>query len=188
MMVTSKAEFFRLSQQMEFGNRLRQWGWGEFLQQFERGQVPLRVSVRNCLAGGDARVQRYRLDPRDAVLHCRRLIRERIVTPGQLILDESAPDDCVTLQAEVMNSTRFLDMRYALDARGMGMRQVYDQMQHANGLRAVTVLKERLDAPSWDNLCRILEEYQDSVVELSTYEIPVGVLGHNTLIWECRNF
>jgi hypothetical protein len=128
------------------------------------------------------------MNPYDAVHHCRRLIRERIVTPEQLILDESAPDHRVTLQAEVMNSPRFIDMRYALDARGMGMRQAYDQMQHANGLRAVTVLKERLDAPSWDNLCRILQEYPDSVVELSAYEIPVGVLGHNALIWEVRDY
>jgi hypothetical protein len=116
------------------------------------------------------------------------LIQEGIVKGPELILDESAPDDRVTLQAEVMNSERFIDMRYALDARGMGMRQAYDQMKHANGLRAVTILKERLDAPSWDNLCRILQEYPDSVVELSAYEIPVGVLGHNALFWEVRDF
>ena len=134
------------------------------------------------------RVQRYRLTPAQALNHCNKLLRSHAVDRKDLVLDESAPDDRVVLQAEVMNSPKFIDMRYALNARGLGMRQAYEIMKHAGGIKAVTILKECLDAESWDNLCEILENYGDSVVELSSYEIPVGVLGWNSLVWEVRNY
>jgi hypothetical protein len=70
----------------------------------------------------------------------------------------------------------------------MGMRQAYEIMKHASGLKAVTILKENMDAPSWDNLCGILQEYSDSVVELSSYSVPVGVLGLSTIVWEVRDY
>jgi hypothetical protein len=202
--VRSKAEFFRLSQEMVFGNRLQQFGWKLFDEMFqdcrnarcigrepwydsELPPMPEKVSVRNVLAGGDERVQRYRLGPAFAHAHCVSLIKTHIVTPEQLILDESAPDHLVTLQAEVRNSERFIDMRFALHS-GVGMRPAYAAMKPVSGIRAVTILKEYLDAPSWDNLCEILHVYSESVVELSSYSVPVGVLGLSTIIWEVRNY
>jgi hypothetical protein len=123
----------------------------------------------------------------EAYVHCRDLIQEHIVNAEDLILDESAPDDRVVLQAEVMNSRCFLDMRYALHS-GMGMRPAYEIMQHTNGIRAVEILKTYLDASSWDNLCWILQEYSDCVVELSSYDCAVGVLGWSTIFWEVRAY
>lgn len=189
MVVNSKSEFFALSKQLVFGNRLRQWGWYEYLQ-LRGDEIPRRVSVRNCIAGGDTRVQRYRLLPRKATEHCLRLLRSHIVEPGQLLLDESAPDDVVQLQAEVMNDERFLWIRYltAPRATGIGMRQAYPLMSFADGLHAVSILKRQLDANSWEQLCWILRAYPDSVVELSSYSCSLGVLGWNTIFWEVRNY
>jgi hypothetical protein len=133
-------------------------------------------------------VQRYRLLPGAAFRHCRRLIQNGVVEPGALILDESAPDDRVTLQTEVMNDEQFLYMRYTVEGQNMGMRQAYEIMKHARGAVAVAILKHYLDGASWDSLCEILAEYQDSVVELSAYSIPVGVLRRNAIIWETRNY
>jgi hypothetical protein len=185
--VDSKAEFFRLSQNFEFGNRLRQWNWQEFLSLLNNGGAPPAVSVRNTGVPGQMKMQRYRMPPCEAYEHCQGLIRAGYAVDS-LLLDESAPDDCVTLQCEVMNSSRFIELRYALNAHGMGMRQAYEIMSHAWGSRALTILRRHLDASSQDNLFRILEEYGDSCVELSAYSIPVGVLGWNTIFWEVRNF
>lgn len=184
--VFSKAEFFRRSNNLEFGNRLRQWSWYEYLG-LRLEELPKLVSVRNCLAGGDTRVQRYRMLPVQATNHCIQLLLSHVVTVEDLLLDESAPDDLVALQAEVRNSERFIDIRYA-EYSGVGMRQAYDQMKHVSGARAVAVLREHLDAPSLDNLWDILARFQDSVVELSAYAVPVGVLSLNTIIWEVRNY
>ncbi len=93
----------------------------------------------------------------------------------------------VRLQCEVMNSPRYLEIRYAWNS-GVGMRQAYDQMRSRYGLQALLILRRYLDAPSFDNLQWILETYCDSVVELSAYPMGVGVLGWNTLFWEVRNY
>jgi hypothetical protein len=123
---------------------------------------------------------------RQALQLCKRLVQAGYQA-DELLLDESAPDHIVVLQAEVMNSPRFLDMHYCLHS-GVGMRQAYAMMSYANGLTAVNLLRAYLDPPSMDTLLAILHDYSDSVVELSTYPISVGVLGWNTLFWEVRNY
>jgi hypothetical protein len=152
---------------------------------------PPQISVRNTKAGGDTRVQRYRMTPEEAAAHCKDLIQHYIVQPGELVLDESAPDHLVTLHAEVWRGPTGLEMRRALDA-GVGMRPAFSvdnpQQQHVSGLRAVFTLREYLDAPSYDCLQETLEHYPDSVNELSAYRVTLGVLNWNTVFWECRNY
>lgn len=104
-----------------------------------------------------------------------------------MLLDESAPDHQVVLQCEVINGPEFVTMRYCLHS-GVGMRDAYDQMGHIHGLSAVQILRQHLDAPSNDMLWEILNKYNESVVELSTYPFGLGVLGWNTLFWEVRNW
>jgi hypothetical protein len=123
---------------------------------------------------------------KQALQLCKRLLQVGY-QEDELFLDESAPDRIVVLQAEVMNSPRFVDMHYCLHS-GVGMRQAYAMMSYANGLTAISLLRTYLDPPSMDMLLAILCDYSDSVVELSTYPIGVGVLGWNTLFWEVRNY
>jgi hypothetical protein len=115
---------------------------------------------------------------------CQNLISEGFKSE-ELFVDESAPDRCVQLQAEVMQDERYIYIRYAIGS-GVGMRQAYPTMQHAFGLKAITILKQYLDAPSLDELFRILKLYNSSVVELSSYDRSVGVLKLNTIFWEVR--
>lgn len=115
-----------------------------------------------------------------------RLLRQGF-QPGELLVDESAPDERVTLQAEVMNSDRFIEMRFAVHS-GIGMRQAYDIMHHTRGSVAMAILRRYLDAAAMDKLEEILATYRDSIVELSAYDCSVGVLGWNTLFWEVRNY
>lgn len=149
-------------------------------------RAPKQISVRSCNAIASEVIQRYRLSFPEMVRHCRHL-RRLGFSEEDFLLDESAPDHRVTLQAEVMNSDRFLEMRYALHS-GVGMRQAYGRMKHVHGAVVPVILKTYLDANSWDNLQEILATYRDSVVELSAYDVSVGQLGWNSICWECRNF
>jgi hypothetical protein len=111
--------------------------------------------------------------------------------PEDLLIDESAPDEHVTLQAEVKNGPTYLGdsdfiyMRY-VENSGLGMRQAYPLMQHIGGIRAVTLLRHYLDPSSQDDLFRMLADYPDSIVELSCYPFGVGKLNRNCLFWEVR--
>jgi hypothetical protein len=106
---------------------------------------------------------------------------------SELLIDESAPDHCVQLQAEVMNDPNFVYMRYAVRS-GLGMRQAYPTMKHAYGATAMRILRHFLDCESIEELERILCEYSnDTVVELSSYPIRLGRLNWNTIFWEVRS-
>lgn len=131
-------------------------------------------------------MQAYRLSPQKAWLMVESLEKSGFRNED-IIMDESAPDHKVVLQAEVVQSERYLDMRYAL-CSGVGMRQAYEQMTHANGLRAKAILEQHLDASSCDTLNELLEAYSGYVIELSSYSCVVGVYSHNTLFWEVRNW
>jgi hypothetical protein len=201
--VPDKQTFYQLSQQLTFGNRLKQFSYSEYLNLMPDQRPPL-TSVRSRSAVASSPIQRYRLSPSRTLAHCKRLLTTGI-QPDDFYLDESAPDTRVTLQAEVMNSERFVDMRYALHT-GIGMRAAYllpsgfpyrwgvspppnnRKMYHTWGVPAINILRRYLDAASWDNLCMLLQEYRDSIIELSAYDCSVGVLGWNTLFWDVRNF
>jgi len=185
-MITSKSEFFEKSRRGQLGNHLRMWSFDEYTH-LHHDEQPSLVSVRNCLRGGDARVQRYRMTPSEAMHHCLYLIKTRVVDRSQLLLDESAPDDRVILQAEVMLSPRHYEMRYALYSR-VGMRQAYEKMSQVSGMRAKSILEAYLEPTDYDALQEIFGQHPTSIVEFSTYEIPVGVWGSTTLFWECRDY
>lgn len=147
--------------------------------------MPERVSVR-CTRVNSKIGQRYRLPPNEASKLVGNLLLQGF-RPEEIYLDESAPDQCVTFQCEVMNSWRNYDIRYSLNS-GMGMRQAYETMEHANGLEARMLLRRFLDAPSLDKVDELLYEYPNDILELSAYSCPVGVLLWNTIFWECRGY
>jgi len=186
--ITSKKEFFARSQKLEFGNRLRQWTYPKYCVLLEEvpEEVPYRVSVRGGSAAS-TRIQAYALDPLKAKMHCESVLSRGYAEEDEIYLDETAPDSHVVLQAEVMNDENFYYMRYALHS-GIRMRQAYEIMKHVYGSRAIRILREYLDEESWMNLITILQEFPESVVELSSYSFRLGVLNWNTLFWEVRNY
>lgn len=187
MCVNNKAEFYNLSKLLLLGNRIRQWTLSEFRAMYNTGAtLPPLMSIRSAVAIGTRQAQRYRLSPKQMLKLCNGLLK-RGYTSEQILVDESAPDHLVELQAEVMNTRRFIDMRFALHS-GVGMRQAYKQMQPAWGTRAMIILRQFLDPTSMDCLERILHDYSNSIIELATYQGSVGVLGWNCLFWEVRNY
>lgn len=146
--------------------------------------MPQALSLRSLTVA--SAVQRYRIPAASIRRGLLRLLREG-VPASSLLVDESAPDDQVLLQAEVMLSPRCLEMRYATGS-GVGMRQAYLSMRHTHGAVAVAILRHYLDPASQDCLFDNLALYSDSVCELSSYPFGLGVLGWNTLFWEWRNY
>ena len=178
-----------LSKKLVLGNRLQQWTWNEFRQLLgSLAVLPQQISIRSTVPGSAH--QAYRLPIDQLVQQVERLLRQG-VPEETLLLDESAPDEHVMLQAEVMNSDGLYGpspvMRYAVGS-GVGMRQAYGVMTHACGVRAAALLRAHLDTPSQEKLWSLLATYRDAVIELSSYPFSVGVLGWNTLFWECRNY
>ncbi len=169
---------------MIFGNIIRHWSVEEF-RRLKAGEVPPLISARSRGAAQSS-VQRYRMVHDVALIHVNKLINEG-VPESDIILDESAPDNKVVLQCEVMNSPNFIDMRYALHNIGNGMRHAYGIMKHTYGAVAMRILRDHLDGPSMENLEYLLDVYNESVIELSAYSVSVGVLGWNSLTWEVRN-
>lgn len=60
--------------------------------------------------------------------------------------------------------------------------------RHEQGIIAWLRLRDLLDAPSWENLQAIWDTYPTSVVEFTVYDRGVGLLGHNTVFWEVRDY
>jgi hypothetical protein len=183
--VNSKAEFFQLSQRLLLGNRLRQWTWTEY-NQISIAELPALTSVRSRNLTASKLIQRYRMTPVQTKRHVTKLLACGFAE-SDFFLDESAPDHLVTIQGEVMNSKKFLYLRYNT-VPGLGMRQAYPIMKHAEGLRALTLLQYYLDARSWDCMQEILTLYRDSIIEFSAYSVSLGVLGWHSVIWEVRNY
>lgn len=49
-------------------------------------------------------------------------------------------------------------------------------------------LVDYMDTKSYHNLLRLLRDYPNHVVEFTCYQGKVGVLGWNTVFWECRAY
>lgn len=97
------------------------------------------------------------------------------------------PDQKIIHQGEVQRSIHYFDLTYSIVKAPMRIALATETL-HAQGLRAVHILKSAMDATSWDNLNRLFDQFPDSVIEYTTYSIPVGELGNNTVIWEVRNY
>lgn len=143
-----------------------------------------------------------------------------------LLFDEGAIHGRLTIQGEVMADERGLYVRYSnlqvhqrtlwhIDHMGIkGLKKFQlpfnvhiltdDQktgkapvVKHLHGLRAVGLLKNYMDATSWDKLTELLicqlDNYADTqfnfkypIIEFACFDIPVGQLRWNTLFWEVR--
>lgn len=182
--INSKAEYFALARKGLLGNQIRQWTLEQFRTALRDnpGSVPGSVAVRGTTPASKE-YQGYNLTTTQAISLC-----EQAAAKGfQLFIDEQAPDDRCVLKGEVMCDEYSLYMRYD-QTPGLRMREAFDIMKHTKGLRALVTLKHYMDASSWDTLCRLLEEYPDSMIEFSVYDHCLGTENRNTIFWEVRNY
>lgn len=171
---TTKKDFYRRWLAMEFGNRVRMWSnQADLLVSYFAGTVTARAkeAAGRCY---------YRVP-----------VKEAATSPAYagMTFNESAPDDYLTIQGELMHdtlqgyalfsSTEQLPMRKALASSGV---QYY-------GLQALGRIKYFCNAKSYAMMMELLDLYPEAVVEFGCYSRCLGEIpGHNTVIWEVRNY
>ena len=61
--------------------------------------------------------------------------------------------------------------------------------ENTQGLEAKMLLEKYLSPSSISDIYCLLDTFPESVIEFSSYRIPVGnIPGRNTVIWEVRNY
>jgi hypothetical protein len=179
--VLDKAQFYRLYEHSFFGNKLRTFASvDEYLTSDYRGPVTVRYGG----SGGGVR-PRFLVSREELPTVVSQMKREGF--DSRLIkLNESAPDDLLVLQGELMlNPTWYV--RYSKEKTNMRAA-----MKHADivqGLAGLVLLESVMTPSSLDDIRELLTLFSDSVIEFGVYEVILGEARHrNTVIWEVRNY
>lgn len=179
-----KSEYYALNKEEYFGNRAKTWdNYEDFLRSKYNGLVCIRSKV-----GIDRKQVRYNL-PASEVLDN---IKQMGLEPSQASINESMPDNNLTIQGEVIQldgrTGQFgIELRYSTLKKTMNVA-LNEEDFYLRGLNAKLKLKGAMDVPSYENLLRLFDEFPNSAIEFSCYDIGVGHLGHNTIFWEVRNY
>lgn len=181
--VSTKQQALHLLRTGRLGNTLRVW---QHLSDVEADGYQGTLSLRYAGAFGGMFCA-YNVAVHDVPAVLEKWTRQGADT--QLVqYNESAPDEYLTLQGELMRnhlglylfgSTECCKMRDALRNSG----------QHLWGLQAKLTLQRHVDPSSYDDLMDLLDTYPGHVVEFSTYAIDLGCAPHrNTVVWEVRDY
>jgi hypothetical protein len=166
-----------------FGNKFHTWDdIPHWLASAYRKPVCMRY--KGAMAGGKCA---YHVAP-ESVCDVDNEWAQQGLDPKLITINESADDTALTIQGEVMRSTRHLSLRYSQTPLPMRNALAASE-RHAEGLEATCILKTYLDPASYEDLMDLLDTYEDAVVEFSTYSVDVGRCPRrNTVVWEARNY
>lgn len=195
--IESKKEYYELARRHLLGNTIRQWTWDEFVKMLDLDKIetfPKRVALRGMTPASKA-IQKYDLTLKMAY---RRGLTIK-VPQNEILVDEQAPDHLSTLKGEVMRDEKYLYLRYDMTP-GARMRTVMDTedftfpvfpprvrgMMHLEGIRAVELIRGRMDTIGWEMLNDIFDRYPDAMVEFSCYSKRIGWAQSNVVFWEVR--
>jgi hypothetical protein len=182
MTIDSKAEFYKLWHAGVLGNKPR--SWRSLAEVDAAGYVGLLTLRHTVVAGGKSV---YGV-PRSSVEATLEQLAADGVPANHVTYNESAPDDQLLVQGEVMRGLRGLEMRYSTTP-GISMREAMKSPREVAGVVARAILDLFLDANSLDDIDALFELYPDSVIEFGAYRHDVGCLpNRNTFFWEVRNF
>lgn len=180
--LNSKSEMYQHYHAGKFGNKLLAWPTLEaYRASGYAAPIVLRYSGESGGAWCEYNVPKERVD--DVVA---RWVSEG-ADAAKITPNESANDSALIVQGEVMRSTEYYSLRYSTVPKPMRLALAECQ-HHVGGLQARLLLESTLDAPSMDDLRRLLDEYDGAVVEFSTWAHPVGIYCRNTVFWEVRHY
>ena len=168
----------------EFGNKIRVWpSIKEFLDDED---LPQDTFTLRSYEPGSPHCA-YDLTPRQLRDRCFVLACDG-VDMSQFYVNESASlDDKLLLQGEVCRSHRGLELRCSTVKKKMRLAFA-KRVEDIHGLRANIILKCAMDPVAYDWVMELLDRYPDHVVEFSTWSVPFGDLGWNTIVWEVRKY
>ena len=178
--ITSKIQMYDLYEMGAFGNRPRSW---LSLESYEEDNFQGLVSLRyKQSASRFFRVAMTRPQLLSWVERCSARGGQRHL----MHVTESPPHHQIIFQGEVCESPDHLWLSYSTKP-GLTCREaMFSDLHHAKGLKAHILLKDALDAPSWDNLWELFTVWPDHVIEFSIFDFSLGILGWNTIFWEVR--
>jgi len=181
--VSSKLEYYNLYERGFFGNKPLTWNSvEEIVKSGWNGKV--------CIRGkkGIARSKaRFNLTLEETETYLLELEKEGIPKIN-LTFNQSLPDEELRIQGEIMRSIRSYSLTYTTIKEPMNYALAKETL-HAEGLAALNLIKSNLFPSSYEDLQTLFDIFPDSVIEFSSYHVPLGNLpNRNTLIWEVRNY
>lgn len=183
--VLTKADFVRRYEQGEFGNHSLTWNT-LYEWQIDKRVDPLALyHIRNRTPGGPTWYNIHAGSIRDSWNY---LTGYGNINPTSLYLSQMAPMHNTLIQGEVMRWTNVLYLTYSLVP--LPMREALAQSTKvAEGIIALELLRTFMCPKSYEWLWYLLEEYEDHVVEFTTFNQEWGtVSGFNTVWWEVRKY
>lgn len=187
MKIITKSEMYELYEAGEFGNRLRVYTVDELFKL----ETCLPIGLR--YKGTPGTLLPFYSTPcfsHTTAIYIASLWLKMGLSPDLISVSESTsilPGFGACFQGEVMQSENYLDLYYTHHPDIMRKALVADP-HYATGIKALTLLQFFMDSPSYDNLLRLLKEYDGAVIEFSVFPAVCGVLGYNTVFWEVRHY
>ncbi len=181
--INNKKEYYFLYGMGFFGNRPLTWNSiDEIIISGWKGGICIRGSK------GIPRIKsRYNLTLKETIDYINQLKKEGI-PPEKLTFNQSMPDEHLIIQGEVVRDYKNYSLTYTTIKKPMN-RGLEEETLHAEGIKALFLLKQNLFPSSYDDLQILFDIFSDSVIEFSSYDIEVGNLqNRNTIIWEVRNY
>jgi hypothetical protein len=184
MEVKTKQECYRLYERGFFGNKPLTWGsFNEIIESGWKGGICMR---------GKRGIKREKTRYDLSLEEIRKEIKEwekQGILENEIAFNQSMPnEEHLIIQGEMMKSYRWIELLYSTVKKPMNLA-LREESKNIHGLKALTFLRHYLYPSSYSYMMGLLELFPDSVVEFSTYDIPVGnIPGRNTVVWEVRNY
>jgi len=172
----------------EFGQPIRYWATpAEFMIDVGLGRWPFDCVVALRYKKPGYPFCAYDLEPCDVSAKVEEFV-DAGADPKLLCVNQSNnPDDCLVIQGEAYRSHRGIELRYSYAKAKM--RIALEQSErNAHGLKARLILKDRMPNADFEWLEELFDLYPDHVVEFSTWSVPFGAWGRNTVFWEVRKY
>jgi hypothetical protein len=183
VIVENKRQAYALFHSGRLGNKFRTWdSVRDFVYSGYAGEVSMRYKGT---FGGKAWFA-YNVKAKDVAAKAKAWIAEG-ANPMLIVVNESAPDERLTIQGELILTIKGLAFFYSMRKEKMRNAMLYGKQ--AYGLESYSLLKRYCSPASYDDLMDMLEKYPDSAIEFSAYEMHVGCYPRrNTVVWEVRNY
>jgi hypothetical protein len=186
MVVETKKQAYALYHSGMFGNKLRTWDTvRDFVYSGYSGPVTMRykgtVTGRAWYA--------YNVKSSAVAAKAKEWIAEG-ADPMLIVVNESAPDERLVLQGELIHTPRGFCLIRRFDKVKMRVAMTMSSAaDEVIGLFALGTLRHVCTPSSFEDLMELCELYPDSVIEFSVYAMCLGnCRGRNTLVWEVRNY
>ena len=183
MDILSKAKAYEIYKYGMLFNRLRIW---DSYEEIKKSGYKGTVSVR--YKGGSRGTGFYAYNvPISDIQNLIKTWLSKGAKKELITFNESAPDNFLTIQGELMETSRDLNLFYSQEKKKMNI--ALKNGKTVQGMQARFMLKQFLNCISYDEIMNLLKLFPYHVIEFSAYDVNLGILpNRNTIIWEIRKY